>query len=640
MVRLAVCGIAGWAFGQPDESKLRRALARLAQRGPDGEGTWSRARVSLGHRRLAVIDLTERGRQPMADPSTGVTVTYNGEIYNFAALRKELSHKYQFRSGTDTEVLVHGYAEWGIEGLLQRLSGMFAFALWDERRGVLHLARDRVGKKPLFYALTGGTLLFASTLPALLELLPATPPLRADAVADYLHYQCVPADKCMVEGVAKLLPAHHATFDGAKLEIRRYWRLRFDEQERRTTAEWVDLIDRELSRATAERLVSDVPLGVFLSGGVDSSIVTAMTARASPRPITTIAAGFDDASYDELKFARMVAERYRTDHQEHMIRADAAADLPRLVYATGEPLADAATLPTMLLSRAAKRSVTVVLTGDGGDEGFAGYPHALIARVAHPYARLFPRAVRRDAVPRLLDAADHIPRAAGLVRKLRRLALSAREGPVHRYDMLATHGFRGRLGELCHPTLAARLEGYDPDGYWDQTLASASGPTFADRVLELETVALLPDMFLAKADSASMAYGVELRSPFLDFRLLELAARIPIAQKLEGFKLKALLKRLAVRLVPRRAVLRPKHGFSVPLAAWLRGPLVPLARELLLGETLARRQIVDGDYVRHLFDEHQRGAANHGDRLYTLLVLEIWVRMFIDKTMSPDDALL
>lgn len=633
-----MCGIAGWAFGPRDDERLHRALGAEAHRGPDGEGVWVGSRASLGHRRLAIIDLSDRAAQPMSSPDGAVHVTFNGEIYNFHALRDELGSRCHFRSSGDTEVLVHGYEIWGLEGLLERIAGMFAFAIWDERRGLLHLARDRIGKKPLYYAREGGRLAFASTLPSLLHLLPTMPSLRADALADYLHYFCVPQDKSILEGVLKLPPGTAATFDGASLTLRRYWRLSFATQERRTADDWCDQVDAELRRATADRLVADVPVGVFLSGGVDSSLVTAMAAGASSSPITTISAGFDEASFDESRWARQVAQHLGTHHLELTMRPDAAADLPRLVYATGEPHADIAVLPTMCLARAAREHVKVVLTGDGGDEGFAGYPDALIARLAPSYARLVPRRLRAHLLPALLARAAQLPGPlARTARRLRRLAEADRGTFRWGYDNLGEKAFRGQLDELLLP-LAPQLGSYDPDAIWDQLFAATDGPTLSDRVLALELGGLLPDLYLTKTDTATMAYGLEARCPFLDARLLELAARIPAATKLEGLRGKALLKRLAARKgLPVSAMTRRKQGFSVPVGAWLRGPLTRAVDDFIVSG-LGRRGLVDERTLRRLVAEHRSGRE-HGQRLWALLILELWLRLFVDRTMTQGDAL-
>lgn len=634
-----MCGICGWAGRAPDAARLRAATRALAHRGPDQDGEWLGAGAMLGHRRLSILDLSPAGCQPMASEAGTIQLVFNGEIYNFAALRAQLERRHAFRSHTDSEVLIHGYEEWGIEGLLERLSGMFAFALWDGERQVLHLARDRMGKKPLFYAsLPGGGLAFASTLPALLALRPEAPELEPDAVPDFLHHLCVTGERSMIRGVHKLLPAHRAEFSGGSLSVSRYWSVSFARQERRTEAEWLQAIDAEVQRAVADRLVSDVPVGIFLSGGVDSSLVAAVMARHTDR-LVTISAGFEEKGFSELKHARRVARHLGAEHHEHVLRAEDAALLPWMVHAAGEPFGDHAVLPTMHLARAARRDVVVVLTGDGGDELFAGYSGPVLARLAAPYMKL-PLPVRTRMVPLLQRLERRGGRAGGAARKLLRVALPAR-GPsfTWEYDVVGRRGFRGGMDGLFTAGFAARLEGPEPDAWWREMFAAADGPTYADRVLQTELTTLLPDQFLVKTDVATMAYGIEARSPLLDAKLVELAARIPIGQKVPGGRPKYLLKRLAARYVPPEVLYRPKQGFSVPTSAWMRGPLGRVAEEVLLSEASLNRGIFRPERIRTLVQDHRAGRADHGQRMWLLLVLELWHRAILDGTLSPGDQL-
>jgi asparagine synthase (glutamine-hydrolysing) len=601
---------------------------------------WLGDEVALGHRRLAIIDLSSRADQPMSNQDGSVRVVFNGEIYNFKKLRGELAREYEFRSDSDTEVLIHGFSAWGLRGLVDRLSGMFAFALWDGRRRVLHLARDRVGKKPVYFARSGRALLFGSTLPSLIELMAMRPGIRADALADYLHYQCVPGDKSILEGVFKLLPGHLASYDGTDFRMERYWKLSFAQQDEHSEDEWVEQIEAKLREATASRLVADVPVGVFLSGGVDSSLITSTAVEAAGGRVTTISAGFEQAAFDELRWARLLAQRMGTDHHEHVVRPDATADLPWLVHASGEPQGDPALLPTMYLSRAARQSVTVVLTGDGGDEAFAGYPAPLIAGAAAIYQWAVPLRWRQALAPLPLLGLEGRARLVGrYLRRFRRVAEAARDCFTWRFDMLAEKGFRGRLDEVLHPLVRSGLADYDPDERWDRAYRETDGPTPIDRVLQLELETQLPDLFLTKIDMASMAYGLEARSPFLDVSLLELSARVPARMKLKGWRSKALLKKLLLKKHPsREAVLRRKQGFSVPISDWLRGPLARVADHALL-ESLTGRELVELGPVRQLLDEHKAGVKDHGQRLWSLLILELWLQMFVDGTLKPNDRL-
>ncbi len=636
-----MCGICGQVGSRPDVGRLQSAMERMVHRGPDQAGSWLGPGVMLGHRRLAVIDLSNDACQPMASEDLTVRLVFNGEIYNFPALRRELESRHRFRSRSDSEVLVHGYEEWGIEGLLRRVSGMFAFALWDSTRGVLHLARDRLGKKPLFYAHTGGELAFASTLPALLDLLPGTPEADPVAVAEYLVHLCVPGSRSIVSGVSKLPPGHRAEFrrDGTFL-VERFWRLSFADQEKHSEAEWLDRIDTELRRAIKERLVSDVPLGVFLSGGVDSSLVAALAAQEAQGRLTTISAGFEEAAYDETPHARRVATHLGTEHHELLVRASDAAILPMLVHAVGEPFADQALLPTLFLAREARRTVTVVLTGDGGDESFAGYSNIFAARAA-PFYKLLPEQLRRGSVSHLLERLHARGGTLGTVgQKLRALTAPSSGSAVEwLFDPLGRRGFRGRLDGLLTDDFKARIAGHDPDEHWRRTWAEADGPTLIDRALYTELSALLPDMYLAKADSGTMAFGVEARAPLLDAGVVELAARIPAGVKVKGLQTKRLLRMLGARYMPAEMLNRRKQGFVLPTSLWMRGALGEATAAILLSEAAWRRGIFAPAAVRVLLQDHREGRADHGQRLWTLLQLELWMQMYLDRTLSQHDLL-
>lgn len=633
-----MCGFCGWAGPVAEEPPFQEALDALKHRGPDQSGLWAGNAAMLGHRRLSIIDLSENGRQPMSDAEGRIHVVLNGEIYNFEALRRALEGKYAFRSKSDTEVLIHGFKEWGIEGLLERVRGMFAFAIVDSVAGSVHLVRDRVGKKPLFYTIRAGVLAFASTLPSLLKLLPYKPGVRPDAIADLLIHLCVPGDKTILDGVYKLPPAHRLEYRNGSMTLHRYWTLSFREQEQQSEEDWLGRIDAALRTAVRARLVSDVPIGSFLSGGVDSSLVTALMAEASSRPVVTISAGFEESSLSELPYARRVATHLQTEHHEEVVSASEMANLPRIVFFSGEPFADHALLPTMSLARVARRYATVVLTGDGGDEAFAGYPGPLLARLADVYTRAVPFERVRRGLPAVLEVAERFGPAKVPARQLRRLAVAGRNREFTcEYDALAERGFRGRLDSLVTPAFAEGLAGYDPDARWRQTCAGADGPTSADRMLFTELTTLLPDQFLVKTDVATMAYGVEARSPFLDSDLLELAARIPVAMKTAWLQPKYLLKKLASRYVPPNVIYRRKHGFSPPTDSWIRGPMAGVVRDLLLSGDFERRGLFRMDFVRGLISEHQAGAVNHGQRLWLLLMLETWMRMFIDGSLQESD---
>ncbi|HSM82410.1 MAG TPA: asparagine synthase (glutamine-hydrolyzing) [Nodosilinea sp.] len=631
-----MCGICGTVGNPNAHQNLAIALERMAHRGPDQQGQVAVNQVTLGHRRLAIIDLSDQGRQPLTNEDGTIWLVFNGEIYNFADLRDRLEPYHRFRSHTDSEVLIHGYEQWGIDGLLRRVRGMFAFALWDEAQGILHLGRDHVGKKPLYYSSLGGGLTFASTLPALVELLGTTPAVSATAVLDYLTYLCVPAPQSIFEGVAKLPPAHRLEYrPGQPIQLVRYWQPDYAYSEQHTEAEWLDQLEATLKQAVVDRMVADVPIGAFLSGGVDSSLIVALMASQSSRPIKTISVGFSQASFNELPYARQVAERYGCDHSEHILQPNATAVLPALVAHFGEPFADHSALPMYYLAEAARTQVTVVLTGDGGDETFAGYKHLPAVRLAQGLHRL-PSALKVAVAARLRELEDRGVRG---VRKFRWIAETAqgRKG-TYVFDPVSGRTCRDYRAQMLGPLLQKGAD-HSSDALYTDLWQNSDLTNWVDRALCIDLLTLLPDDLLTKVDVTTMAHGLEARSPFLDLRLVELSAKIPARLKLKNLQTKHLLKRLAIKYLPKEVLYRPKQGFSPPTSHWLRDDLGPELRAILLSKASRQRGYIAPEVTTLLLDEHQRGKADHGQRLWSLLMLELWFQMFIDKTLSPSDGL-
>ncbi len=624
-------------MGNPNASQnLAIALERMAHRGPDQQGQIVQNQVILGHRRLAILDLSDQGRQPMTNEDGTLWLVFNGEIYNFADLRTRLEPYHQFHSHTDSEVLIHGYEQWGIDGLLQRVRGMFAFALWDEAQGTLHIGRDHVGKKPLYYSGLGGGLTFASTLPALVDLLGTTPEVSAPAVLDYLTYLCVPAPQAIFAGVAKLPPAHRLEYRlGQPVKLVRYWQPDYGHPEQRTEAEWLDHIETTLKQAVGDRMVADVPVGAFLSGGVDSSLIVALMASQSSRPIKTISVGFSQASFNELPYARLVAERYGCDHSEHIVQPQAAAVLPALVAHFGEPFADHSALPMYYLAQAARTQVTVVLTGDGGDETFAGYKHLPAVRLAQGLYRL-PHALKVALAARLRELDDRGVRG---VRKFRWIAEIAQgAGGTYVFDVVSGRTCRDYRAQMLGPRLQPWTD-HSSDALYTDLWQSSDLTNWVDRALCIDLLTLLPDDLLTKVDITTMAHGLEARSPFLDLRLVELSAKIPARLKLKRLQTKRLLKQLAIKYLPKEVLYRPKQGFSPPTSHWLRDDLGPEVKTVLLSKAARQRGYIAPEVTTLLLDEHQRGKADHGQRLWSLLMLELWFQRFVDKSLSASDGL-
>ena len=568
-----MCGIAGLfdPSGQRpiDPARLAQMTEALRHRGPDGDGMVLHPGLGLGHRRLAIIDLAD-GAQPMASEDGRTIVTYNGEIYNFQDLRRELADKgHRFRTRCDTEVLLHGYREWGT-AVLDRLRGMFAFAIWDEATRTLFLARDRLGEKPLYYGRDrDGLFLFASEIGALVAGLTTPPELDLEAVADYFTYGYVPDPKSIYQNIRKLAPGHSLCLrpgDATPLP-RRYWRPQFADTHRGSLDDLAhELLDR-LQQAVAMRMMADVPLGAFLSGGVDSSGIVALMAEASPTPVTTCTIGFADPAYDETPHARAVARRYATDHHEERVDIDAAGLLDRVAAAYGEPFADSSALPTFLVSAAARRHVKVALTGDGGDEVFAGYRRYPFHVAEEAVKALLPATLRRLVLGPLARAwpkLDWAPRPLRAKATLEALSTDT----VHGYLRAVTLLPAAERACLFSRDFTKALCGYDPASVLETHFREADTDDPLARAQYVDLMTWLPGRMLVKVDRASMAHGLELRPPLLDHELVEWAAGLPRALKLRGRTGKVLLKHALAPHLPQELLHRPKQGFTQPLLRW------------------------------------------------------------------------
>jgi asparagine synthase (glutamine-hydrolysing) len=605
-----VCGIAGLysPTGTPNPEHVDAMRAALLHRGPDEGSTDSFGHCVLGHQRLKVIDL-DTGFQPVANETGDVVAVYNGEAYNFRALREEL-HAHEVRGTGDTPILPHLYEESGPR-FVERLDGMFALALWDAGRKRLVLARDRLGKKPLLWTrLPDGTLAFASELKALLRLPQVSREVDLEAIDAFLALQYVPGDRTALLGIHKLPPGHLLVADGGTERIERYWQPQATAEPSAHEDEWLERVRTTVGAAVRKRLVADVPLGALLSGGIDSSIVVALMAEASSQPVRTFTVGFSDDRYDERTYARAVASRFGTVHEELQIEEDVAATLPRLAATYDEPLGDEAAFPTFLIAEQARRHVTVALAGDGGDESFAGYERyvatALADRVPSPLAKSGAAALR------LLPAARREPRSP-LFRAARFLDVAATPA-AERYT---------RLMEVFPLQLRRSL--WLDSAQARPTLLVPQGPGITGlQLLDLETY--LPGDLLLKADLASMAHSLELRSPFLDHEVVALGLALPDSLKTRGRQGKVALRRAFATELPPDVLHRGKTGFGVPLGRWFRSDLRDLAHDLLSNDRGWFRQ----DAVRSLLGEHESGRADHGHRLWCLLMLELWVREHVE----------
>jgi len=627
-----MCGIAGrvnFRSGAPvDAARVGAMCDLIAHRGPDGHGVHCDGPVGFGHRRLAIIDLSPLGRQPMQTADGQVVITFNGEIYNFQELRHALEQRgHVFRSHSDTEVILAAYREYG-DACVERLAGMFAFALWDAPRRRLLIARDRLGKKPLHYRLDDHGIAFASEPKAFLAEPGFEPRVDLQAISDYLSLQYVPSPASAFAGIHKLPPAHTLVVEDGAVSVRQYWRLSYARQQGDISdADALDALSEQLRAAVRRRLVSDVPLGAFLSGGIDSGLVVSFMAECVDTPVRTFSIGFEEAAYNELPAARLVAERYGTRHEEFVVRPRAADLLPQLVWHYGEPYADSSALPTYVLSALTRRHVTVALNGDAGDENFAGYDRyramVLAARLDH-----LPRAARRALATASGAAAALVPHAK--VQRLTRFGRRLADTPLHRYAAWILHFEPGLKRRLCTPEFRAATEDRGHT-YLEAAFTASDAPTLLERTMDLDVHTYLPEDLLVKVDVATMAHGLEGRSPFLDHALMQFAASLPAHLKLRGAEQKFLLRRLAERRLPPTLLTLPKKGFGVPLDRWFREDLRETLRDALFDGRLAARGYFDMRIVHELFDEHQSGRVAWHLQLWNLLMLELWHRMFIDQ---------
>ena len=623
-----MCGIAAWFDPEgaaPDPAWLAAAAETLAHRGPDDAGFHREPGVGLAFRRLAIVDVAG-GHQPLGNEDGGLSIVYNGEIYNHLDLRRELeSLGHQYRTNSDTETIVHGYEEWG-EAIVERLRGMFAFALWDRPRRRLFVARDRLGIKPLYWARAGQVFVCASEIKALFAFPGIARRVRPAGVVEHLTLRYTAAPDTLFEGIQKLPPAHTLTVDARGLRERRYWRVAWEPKHALPEREALAEVEARLKESVRLRLMSEVPLGALLSGGVDSGLVVSLMSELLARPVQTFSVGFDaPGPYSELPFARQVAEHCHTDHREIVVSArDLIRELPRLVWHQDEPVSEPAAIPTFLVSQLARETVTVVLTGEGGDELFAGYPKYAVEPVARALGSL--PAPLRDAF--LNGVVERLPFG---FRKLQVVGRSARFRDEAERLAAWFAGFAGpERDRLLAPALAAHAT--VAAQAFRTVLDESAARRPLDRMLDADLRLWLPDDLLMKMDKMSMAASVEARVPLLDHPLVEWAAQLPARCKVRGLAGKVLLKQLARRRLPREVVDRPKVGFTVPLSPWFRGPMKELLQDTLLSPACLGRGYYREPALRALVQEHVDGVRDRGRELWTLLTLELWHRTYVDRS--------
>ena len=639
-----MCGITGILHldGKPVDPSVLKAMAdTLAHRGPDDEGFYfnhqqdpfsfelsaSGCAVGLAHRRLSIIDLSS-GHQPLSNEDKSVWIVFNGEIYNFYQLREELIKQgHRFRTKSDTETIVHAYEEWG-EACVDRLRGMFAFAIWDERNQRLFLTRDRLGIKPLYYLWDGKRLLFGSEIKAILAYPRVPRAINLQALYDYFCLLYIPAPKSIFKDIFKL-PAGHVLTLGphAGLTIRKYWDLSFEPEEEISEQQWCDRILEKLQESVRIRLMSEVPLGAFLSGGIDSSAVVGLMASLLNEPVKTASIGFDEQKFNELPYARQIANHFGTDHHEEIVRPDAVAILEKLAWYFDEPFADSSAVPTYYVSQVARKKVTVALSGDGGDENFAGYRRYYFDLLENQLRGLFPSFFRKYAIgglAKIYPKADWAPQIFRAKTLLTNLSLDPLEGFFHSMSW-----FGNLKDRLFVRDFYKKLSGYSTLEVFKShyVKAPAIDPLSAIQYLDIKTY--LVDDILTKVDRASMAHALEVRVPLLDHEFMEMVATIPRNLKLNSREGKYILKKALEVLLPHNVLYRRKMGFSIPLSRWLREEFKGLFNESVFSPSAVSTSFLDMKTVRQMWQEHQSGFRDWGPELWAVLFWETWGRKWL-----------
>lgn len=632
-----MCGICGYVNtdSRPvsDDKVLKAMAAALSHRGPDDEGFYIKANVALGHRRLSIIDL-EKGHQPIFDEDRALAIIYNGEVYNFPELKTELINKgYTFSTRSDTEVVLKSYKEWGPD-CLGRFNGMFALAIWDGREKTLFLARDRFGKKPLYFAHLGHTFLFASELKSIFQ----HPDVKMDidrmSLAKYFAYDYIPSPRTIIKGISKLEPAHYLILKNGEVKKKQYWDFRFEiDRTKKTDFDGTKKLFLELLRESVrKRLISDVPLGVFLSGGIDSSAVVAMMAGLmDPRDIKTFSIGFEERSYNEAPSANLIARKFRTDHHEKILKAQDMLDvLPGIIDIIDEPFADSSIIPTYMVSQFTRETVKVALGGDGGDELFMGYPSFIAHRIAAIYDKV-PSAGKKAVriFSNLVPAGSHY---MNLNFKLKKFLKGASFSGAERHQIWIGSFYPPEQRLLFRDT--SDEANFDPHNIYDESSAYFNRyPDISnmDKVEYLYIKTYLPDDILTKVDRASMAVSLEVRAPFLDKDVSDFAATIPNSLKMKGLRTKHILKEALRGIVPDATINKPKHGFAVPVGAWFKGELKSLLLQTFRKEEIEADGIFSYRYIDSLFADHFSGRADYGRNIWSLFIFQMWYNKWIKK---------
>lgn len=626
-----MCGICGYS-GFNDPILLKKMTDAIIHRGPDDSGHFTDAKVGLGMRRLSIIDI-ESGRQPIHNEDETIWIVFNGEIYNFKELRVQLERKgHRFYTESDTEVIVHAYEEFG-EECVKELRGMFAFAIWNKNEDKLFLARDRMGIKPLHYAIFDDKFFFASEIKSILQYKEYKPEIDLTALHDYLSYLYVPAPRSIFKGISKLLPAHTLTLKNGKINIKRYWDLTFPDSYNYNEDFYIKKTKELLEESVQMHMVSDVPLGVYLSGGLDSSTITGLMSKFSDRPVKTFTVGFLDEEYSELEYARDVSEHFGTEHYEHIVEYDAFKLLPDIVGQHDEPFGNSTSVIHYLISKEIGKHVKVAMSGGGGDEVFSGYPKYIAMRMAGYYSAV-PSLIRKNLIERPFSLLSESGKEVDYVRWGRKLISTANQPPgMMYYNLISYFDEKEKLGLYSEKLSKLReiiKNPVDSSLFVTSFFSKAQNLNQDGRIFYTELNSFLPYNILEYTDKTSMAASIEARVPFLDHKLVEFAAMTPGNLKLKGFNMKYILKKAVKNLVPKKITNRKKMGFNPPTGLWIDRDLKDLMDEYLSEESIKNRNFFNYLEIKHLLQEHTLKKRNNGLKIWSLLFLEAWAREYLD----------
>jgi len=626
-----ICGIYDLNSLSVDKNTLKQMCSVITHRGPDDIGLFLDDNIGLGMRRLRIIDI-EGGHQPVHNEDESVWIVFNGEIYNYRELRASLEQKgHIFYTHSDTEVIVHLYEEFG-DKCLNELNGMFAFAIWDSRKNRVFLARDRIGIKPLHYIISNGKLIFGSEIKSILEVETVKREVNLNALHQFIGFEYVPAPDTMFKGIKKLLPGHMLIFEKGKCTIRKYWDLEFSTPENQSVEFYSAKIYDLLKKSVERRLVSDVPIGAFLSGGIDSSAIVGLMSDLVDQPVKTFSIGFEDQSYNELKYARIVADYFGTEHHEEIIRPDAVQMVDKIIKHLDEPFADVSVFPTYMVSELAKKHVTVVLSGDGGDELFAGYDWYKASKLDR-YYRKIPQKIRHNVISKTIQQLPISRQKKGAANMLKRFVEGSSlpvAGRHVRWQYFTTNAERNELFSNKFNEISYFLRDFDcVDKYY--SMNNASDELSKEQFIDVKMY--LPDDILVKVDRMSMANSLEARVPFLDHNLAEFSATIPQHLKLHGITTKYILKRAMSDLLPKEIIHRQKQGFSIPMKNWLRDELLNMMLDLLSKERIEEKGYFNYEYVNKIVQQHLDGKRNNAHQLWMLMTFELWHENYIDQRL-------